>query len=86
MAPTDDPSHQHGADLRATSIVDQTLALSASHAHAPAVDVLDLVMQGSHRWDLGFDPPGQDFGDWTDPSWGAVRSQPDTQCEVASRG
>ena len=56
------------ADLQATSIVQQTLALSRSHTHATALAVLDLVMQDRHGMDLDFDAPGHPFGDWTDPA------------------
>lgn len=35
---------------RARSIVDEALALRESHPHAPAVDVLDLAMQGHTVW------------------------------------
>jgi hypothetical protein len=34
------------ADPIALAIVSEALALRTSHAHAPAADVLDLVMQG----------------------------------------
>lgn len=34
------------SDPIAQAIVNESLALRASHAHAPAADVLDLVMQG----------------------------------------
>jgi len=44
------------ADLIGQAIVSEALALRASHAHAPAADVLDLVMQG-RRYRL------VDFGD-----------------------
>ena len=37
-------------DPTAQAIVDEALALRASHGHAPAPDVLDLVMRGrQHR-------------------------------------
>jgi hypothetical protein len=35
---------------RARAIVDEALALRESHPHAPAVDVLDLAMQGHEVW------------------------------------
>ncbi|MBL8319938.1 MAG: hypothetical protein JNJ42_16130 [Burkholderiaceae bacterium] len=41
-------------DPVATAIVCESLALSVSHAHAPAVDVLDLVMRGRHDRLLDF--------------------------------
>jgi hypothetical protein len=35
---------------RAVAIVNEALALRASHPHAPAVDVLDLVIKGREIW------------------------------------
>lgn len=35
---------------RALAIVNEALALRASHPHAPAADVLDLAMQGHEVW------------------------------------
>lgn len=50
------------------TIVSEALSLAKSHPHVPALDLLDLVMQGHHGDDLDFDAPGnQGFGDWTDP-------------------
>ena len=37
-------------DPTALSIVNEALALHASHPHAPAADVLDLVMKGRSPW------------------------------------
>lgn len=42
-------------DTVATAIVAEALALRASHAHAPALDVLDLVMRGRHERLIDFD-------------------------------
>jgi hypothetical protein len=41
-------------DAVATAIVREALALSVSHPHAPAIDVLDLVMRGRHDLLLDF--------------------------------
>ncbi|MFO1216831.1 MAG: hypothetical protein U1E89_00450 [Burkholderiaceae bacterium] len=41
-------------DPVATAIVHEALALRVSHAHAPALDVLDLVMRGRHGRLLDF--------------------------------
>jgi hypothetical protein len=35
---------------RALAIINEALALRASHPHAPAADVLDLAMQGHQFW------------------------------------
>jgi hypothetical protein len=35
-------------DSEARAIIRAALALSASHAHAPVLDVLDLAMDGRH--------------------------------------
>ena len=59
------------ADQEARAIVATALALSKSHPHARAIDVLDLAMQGRHGTSPSFDTWGagnEPFGDWTDPS------------------
>jgi hypothetical protein len=38
------------ADPTVTTIINEALALRRSHPHAPAVDVLDLVMKGRLPW------------------------------------
>ncbi len=48
------------ADPLARAIAAEALALRASHAHAPVVDVLDLVMRSRDRRQT-------DFGDLADP-------------------
>lgn len=35
---------------RTRAIVDEALALRASHPHAPAVDILDLAIKGRDAW------------------------------------
>ena len=35
---------------RALAVVNEALALRASHPHAPALDVLDLAMEGREAW------------------------------------
>ena len=55
-------------DREARSIVDTALALSRTHAHAPALDILDVAFEGHHGIDPNFDAPGKYFGDWTDPA------------------
>ena len=37
-------------DPTVLTIVNEALALRASHAHAPGCDVLDLVMRGRSPW------------------------------------
>jgi hypothetical protein len=55
------------AGTQAQSIVDQALALLRTHAHASALDILDLAMTGQHGSDPNFEaPPGNPFSDWTD--------------------
>ena len=56
------------ADLEARSIIDTAMALSRTQPTAPALDILDLAMQGRHESDLDLDAQGEPFGDWTDPS------------------
>lgn len=46
----------------ARSVADQALALRRSHAQAPTLDVLDVVM-ARHR-----DEPALDFGDMAEPA------------------
>ncbi len=48
-------------------IVDTALALLRSHSHAPALEILDLAMQGRHGSSPDFDAPDQAFGNWIDP-------------------
>ena len=55
-------------DREARTIVDTALALARSHAHAPALDILDLAFEGHHGTDPNFDAPDKPFGDWTDPA------------------
>lgn len=43
---------------RVRAIVSTALALRCSHAGAPALDVLDLVMQGRHQVAADFDSDG----------------------------
>jgi hypothetical protein len=60
------------ANRAAQSIVDQATALARSHSHAPAIDLLDLVMQGQINQVLDFSDtssvngslasPGAQFG------------------------
>ena len=37
-------------DVPATQLIEEALALRRSHPHAPAADVLDLVMKGRTPW------------------------------------
>ena len=48
-------------------IVDTALALLRSHSHVPALEILDLAMQGRHGSSPDFDAPDQHFGNWIDP-------------------
>ncbi len=48
------------ADPLARAIAAEALALRASHAHAPVVDVLDLVMRGRDHRQI-------DFGELANP-------------------
>ncbi|MEF7612575.1 hypothetical protein V4F39_01550 [Aquincola sp. MAHUQ-54] len=55
------------ADPIAQKIIDTALALRASHAGVPAIDVLDLAMQGHHGAHLNTDAYGKPWADWLDP-------------------
>lgn len=55
------------ADETARRIIESALALCRTHASAPALDVLDLVMQGRHGSDLDTEADGHEFADWLDP-------------------
>lgn len=48
-------------------IVRAALDLRRSHPHAPAIDVLDLAMQGQYHSVLDFGDPATPGGDHTDP-------------------
>ena len=56
------------ADTTAQKIIAVALGTRATHPHVPALDVLDLAMQGHEGCDLCFEAaPGQPFDDWLDP-------------------
>mgnify|MGYP001275112431 CR=1 FL=1 len=55
------------ADQIAQKIISVALATRRSHPDAPALDVLDLAMQGHHGADLNMEADGQPFADWLDP-------------------
>lgn len=55
------------ADQIARNIIAVALATRRSHSAAPALDVLDLAMQGHHGADLNMEADGQPFADWLDP-------------------
>ena len=54
-------------DLDALSVVRSAGAITGSHASAPALDVLDLVMEGRHGVALDFRDSTQPHGSWTSP-------------------
>ena len=53
---------------QARTIVDSALALLRTHPHAPALEVLDQVMEGHHGTGPDFDAPGEPFGNWIEPA------------------
>lgn len=53
-------------DFQAREIVRTALGLLRTHPHAPALDTLDLAMQGHHGGDPDFDAPDQPFGNGID--------------------
>lgn len=55
------------ADQIAENIIAVPLATRRSHPAAPALDVLDLAMEGNHGADLDMEADGQPFADWLDP-------------------
>ena len=54
------------ADTQAQAIVNTALELTRTHPNAPAIEILDLAMQGHEGSDLNFEVWGRPFGDWTD--------------------
>lgn len=55
------------ADQIAEKIIAVALATRRSHPDVPAIDVLDLAMDGHHGNDLDMEADGQPFADWLDP-------------------
>ena len=54
-------------DRDALSVVQAAIATTRSHAGVPALDVLDLVMEGRRGAALDFTDPIQPHGCWTSP-------------------
>lgn len=65
------------AHSEAMAIVRATLALRQSHPSVPALEVVDLAVDGRQHSDSSFDDADAPGGDWTDPGgpFGAVLAE-----------